>query len=288
MKNNFKIGVIADMFRTPLPEALRLSAQVGATAVQLYATDGELAPENMTADKIRYVKDLLSDNNLIVSAICGDLGGYGFAREKDNPLKIERSKRIVDLALELGSNIVTTHIGVIPSDTACKKYGVMQAACNELAEYAHKQNARFAIETGPEMPDTLKTFLDSLSTAGVAVNLDPANFVMVTGADPAEAVYTLRDYIVHTHAKDGIMLQKTDPEIIYNFFAEGGIGDLRLDQYFKEVPLGKGNVNFEKYLAALQDIGYQGYLTIEREVGENPYQDIADAVRFLKAHCEKI
>jgi sugar phosphate isomerase/epimerase len=38
----------------------------------------------------------------------------------------------------------------------------------------------------------------------VAVNLDPANFVMVTGDDPVQAVYTLKDYIVHTHAKDGV------------------------------------------------------------------------------------
>lgn len=128
----------------------------------------------------------------------------------------------------------------------------------------------------------LKEFLDSLDTKGVAVNLDPANFVMVTGDDPVEAVHTLKDYIVHTHAKDGIMLQKTDPKIIYDFFAQGGIGDLRLDEYFKELPLGQGDVDFEAYLAALRDINFNGYLTIERETGSDPAKDIKLAVSFLK------
>ena len=126
----------------------------------------------------------------------------------------------MDLALELGGRVVTTHIGVVPADSACETYRVMQEACNELAEYAWKNGAYFAIETGPEPAVRLKAFLDSLDSRGVAVNLDPANLVMVTDDDPVQAVYTLRDYIVHTHAKDGRLLKKTDPQVIYDFFAE--------------------------------------------------------------------
>ena len=215
--------------------------------------------------------------------MCGDLGGHGFARREENPGKIERSKRIVDLALELGGRVVTTHIGVVPADSACETYRVMQEACNELAEYAWKNGAYFAIETGPEPAVRLKAFLDSLDSRGVAVNLDPANLVMVTDDDPVQAVYTLRDYIVHTHAKDGRLLKKTDPQVIYDFFAEGGIGDLRLGDYFLETPLGQGAVDFDRYLGALKEIGYKGFLTIEREVGEDPTADIRLAVDFLKA-----
>ena len=105
---------------------------------------------------------------------------------------------------------------------------------------------------------------------------------MVTDDDPVEAVYTLKDYIVHTHAKDGILLKKTDPKVIYDFFAEGGIGDLRLDEYFKEVLPGLGKMPFERYLKALDDIGYNGFLTVERETGADPAKDIGAAVEFLK------
>ena len=152
-----------------------------------------------------------------------------------------------------------------------------------MAEYAWKNGAYFAIETGPEPAVRLKAFLDSLDSRGVAVNLDPANLVMVTDDDPVQAVYTLRDYIVHTHAKDGRLLKKTDPQVIYDFFAEGGIGDLRLGDYFLETPLGQGAVDFDRYLGALKEIGYKGFLTIEREVGEDPTADIRLAVDFLKA-----
>ena len=40
---------------------------------------------------------------------------------------------------------------------------------------------------------------------------------------------------------------------------------------------------FEPYLKALADIGYRGFLTIEREVGDDPTRDIRTAVEFLKA-----
>ncbi|HOB20232.1 MAG TPA: sugar phosphate isomerase/epimerase, partial [Candidatus Atribacteria bacterium] len=110
----------------------------------------------------------------------------------------------------------------------------------------------------------------------------PANLVMVTDDDPVEAVKILKDYIVHTHAKDGIMKKKTDPEIIYNYFAEGGIEDMRLEDYFAETPLGQGSVDFPNYLKALEEVGYKGFLTIEREVGPDPEKDIRLAVDFLK------
>ena len=139
-------------------------------------------------------------------------------------------------------------------------------------------DAHFAIETGPETSLTLKGFLDSLGSNGVAVNLDPANLVMVTGDDPVQAVYNLKDYIVHTHAKDGIKLKESDPEVIYGIIEDV----IQEGSYFEEVPLGRGGVPFKEYLKALDDIGYKGYLTIEREVGENPTADIALAVDYLK------
>ncbi|MBR4420100.1 MAG: sugar phosphate isomerase/epimerase, partial [Clostridia bacterium] len=130
-----------------------------------------------------------------------------------------------------------------------------------------------------------KTLLNFVSKTqgGVGVNLDPANFVMVTGQDPVEAVYMLKDYIVHTHLKDGKMLIKTDPKIIYDYFAEGGIEALNVADFFIETPVGEGDVDFVKYVQALKDIGYDGFLTIERETGADPAADILKA----KAYIEK-
>ena len=55
-----------------------------------------------------------------------------------------------------------------------------------------------------------------------------------------------------------------------------------VSESFLELPLGQGDVPFPRYLDALRAIGYHGFLTIEREVGDQPEQDIAAAVHFLK------
>lgn len=191
---------------------------------------------------------------------------------------------MADLAVRFGAPVVTTHIGVVPEDNTCETYQRMKKACRELGDYAVSVGVTFAIETGPEKPETLAAFIRDVGSKGIGVNLDPANLVMVTGCDPVAAVYTLKDFIVHTHAKDGVMRQQPDPRKVYDFFAEGGIGDLRLDDYFKELPLGDGDVPFDKYLDALEDIGYTGFLTVERECGADPYADIKKAVDYLKSN----
>ena len=277
----FPIGVMLESFREDTDSAIKSAAKIGAQGIQMYATQGEHAPENMNARARRDLLNKLKDNGLKFSALCGDLGRH-FDRPETNADTIERSKRILDMALDLETNIVTTHIGVVPSDDMNPRYKIMQDTCRTLAEYADSLNAHFAVETGPEPAKTLKKFLDSLCSTGVAVNLDPANFVMVTGDDPVQAVYTLKEYIVHTHAKDGIKLVDGNPDYIY-----GVVHPVPTEfegiEYFREVPLGEGSVPFEKYLNALDDIGYKGFLTIERECGDTPYDDIDKACKFLKA-----
>ncbi len=279
----FPIGIMLDSLRSDTLTAIQTAAKLGAGGLQMYATAGEFAPENMTPQKRHELLDMVKSNGLVFSALCGDLG-QGFGNASLNPALIEKSKRILDLAKDLETNVVTTHIGVIPQDVSHPRYAIMQEACAELSRYADSIEAHFAVETGPEPAETLKRFLDSLGSRGVAVNLDPANFVMVTGDDPIQAVYTLKNYIVHTHAKDGIKLKDGNPEAIYGIIEEA----ILAGDYFRELPLGEGDVPFKRYLEALDEIGYSGFLTIEREVGSNPAHDIGLAVSFLKKLIETI
>lgn len=277
----FSIGVILDSFRLPFPQALEMTRKLGADGIQVYATKGEMSPENLVGQNRKDFLKMVKDNGLVISALCGDLG-HGFGNAEMNSGLIDQSKRILDMALELETDIVTTHIGVVPADPKHPRYAIMQDACGELAAYADSLKAHFAIETGPELSSTLRTFLDSLHSTGVAVNLDPANLVMVMGDDPVQAVHNLAPYIVHTHAKDGNRLRIEDSEVIYGISNHATRIDPNLGPAFEEVPLGTGSVPFDQYLAALTEIGYHGFLTIEREVGANPAADIATAVNFLK------
>lgn len=273
----FPIGVLTESFKTDMPNVLKKAKALGLQGIQLHATQGDHTPEQMTDEKIREFLKMVEDNGLIISAICGDLG-HGFNDPSLNPKLIEKSKILVDYAKKLGTDIITTHIGVVPEDINHPRFAIMQKACQELADYADSMGAHFAVETGPEKAITLKTFLDTLGSKGVAVNMDPANFVMVTGDDPVKAVHTLKDYIVHTHAKDGNKLYDLSPEIIYGMSES----DMLQLPAFEEVPLGKGGVDFKAYLTALEEIGYKGFLTIEREVGTNPEADIIIAADYLR------
>ena len=48
-----KIGVMVESFRQGFRGGVEKAAAVGAAGIQAYATYGELAPENMTEEKIR-------------------------------------------------------------------------------------------------------------------------------------------------------------------------------------------------------------------------------------------
>ena len=276
-----KIGVITDCFKLPLDESIKLAGKLGFDGIQIYATTGEFSPEVLTTERKSEVRSLLMENHLEISALCGDMGGYGFQIESDNAERTQKTKRIIDLAEEFEVGVITTHISVIPENKDNPRYSVMLDAMCKCGEYAADKKITLAIETGPEKASTLLSFLQD-TNGGIGVNLDPANFVMVTGQDPVEAVQVLGKYIVHTHAKDGVMLKQTDPEIIYDCFAKGGIEALNVADYFLETPLGDGDVDYAKYINALRGIGYDGYLTIERETGENPISDIQKSLNTLR------
>ena len=277
--SDFAIGVMLDSFRLPVKEALKKAREVGASGVQIYATKGEMAPEALSAHARKELLARIHDEGLVVSALCGDLG-MGFGNREKNPELIERSKRILDLACDLETKVVTTHISVVPEHEDHPRYAVMQQACAALAEYADSLSAHFAIETGPEPSERLRKFLDSLGSRGVAVNFDPANLQMVWKEDAAAAVKNLAPYIVHTHAKDGRQLYFRSPEEIYGIVQPEP--DAVISPSFEELPLGEGDVDFKGWLDALRGIGYNSFLTIEREVGGNPEADIRKAVEYLQ------
>lgn len=275
---SFKIGIIVDSFRLPIREGIVKAAELGAEGIQIYATRGEMMPDELTSSDRRELLSYIKSNGLVVSALCGDPGGGGFSHPEQNRNRIILSKKIIDLAVDLDTDVVTTHVGAIPYDKDHERYKIIHEACGELGEYADKSGVAFAIETGPEPSAVLRGFIEDLPCSGIRVNFDPANLVMVIGEKSEDAVKNLGPYIIHTHAKDGRMIEKVDPEDLYVNHSRSWTGA------FIETPLGEGDVNFPAYLAELEKTGFDGFLTIEREVGDNPETDIKKAVDFLRKH----
>lgn len=276
-----KTGVILESFATDIDTAILKAKQVGADGIQMYAD--KVVDQSNPIKACKELKKKVNDQGMVFSALCGDFGCKMFYEPTQE--EIDREKKCLDLAFELGTKIVTTHIGVVPEETNCVQYETMHKVCKILNDYAVEMGGHYAIETGPEKAVILKSFLDTLNGAGMGVNFDPANLVMCAGDDPVKAVHTLKNYIVHTHAKDGIQLKPYDTRRIY---AAKYYGLPPADERtYQEVALGEGNVDWKNYLSALKDIGYNGFLTVERECGADPAKDILTAVTFLKLFIER-
>ena len=268
-----KIGLITDCLRLPtLEEAIETAHNIGVEGVQIYATRGAFTPE-ATKEEREYYLNLIKSKGMVISGLVCD-GGATYEDENRNPEIIARTKSIIDLAVECGTKVVTTHIGVIPEDKNDPTYAVMLKALTECGNYAKERGVTMAIETGPEKATTLKAFIED-TEGGVGVNLDPANFTMVTEQDAVEAVYLLKDYIVHTHAKDGRKLRPGVPAADVYHGKEKGV--------YADLALGTGDVNWDAYIAALKDVGYDGFLTIEREAGDDRVGDMTRAAALLRS-----
>lgn len=247
---DIKIGVFLDNMGLGLQEAMDKCVRLGVDGFQIYVTKGEMLAENQSAAGRAEFRKAYESRGLVLSATCADFG-VGLAEEV-----LPKLKAAVDQAIDLGTSIVTTHIGAIPDDFDPAVCDPMRRALEDVAGYAEKKGVTFATETGPESGAVLAGMLDSVQTSGIGANFDPANLVM-RGYDHMQSARDLQRYIVHAHAKDG----------------KRGDGEL---------PLGDGDVNFPQYLALMTELGYHGFHTIEREAGEDPLADITQAVTFLR------
>ena len=276
----FKKGIFINCpnaYESPktLIAAMERAKNLGADGVQL--------SDMTTLDKTyagfrKEIRTAADSMGLEICAVCGDIGVKFHDIERREGL-YETMKHMYDIALSLGTKIVTTHIGVVPAERTHPRYGVMLETFGTIAEIAAPLGAYLANETGPEEAPVLKAFLDDVASPAAAVNFDPANIVMSTGEKAEEAAKILGSYIVHTHAKDGILLKKANLEVMYGVFHDPAF---RESDYCKEVLIGEGDVHWTAYLNTLEAMGYNGYLTIEREGSATQEEDFAVEMRTLE------
>jgi L-ribulose-5-phosphate 3-epimerase len=270
-----KIGVLVDCMKLDVKKGVAKAREMGFDGIQVYATQGELAPENLSKSGRQQFRDFVAANRLELAALVGDVGGF------DDPgtveQRVDRVKQVLALAGDLRTPVVSAHIGFVdPEETGPRRVCIAQAL-EELGACGEKVGVFFAAETGMEPAAVLRNLLDSLKTESIKVNYDPANLVMVAGDDPIAGVTTVADYIVHVHAKDGKKKGSWSPAELQAVLAEEGENSIRFDEWFEETPLGEGDVDIPRFIEALAEIGYHGFLTIERETGDNPVEDIRAA-----------
>ena len=253
------VGVMIESFRLGVRGGIEKAAEIGADGFQIYVTDGEMHPDALQGTGRQEFLHFVGGLGLQISALCGDFG-KPYTQEEGLDELIANVQKVIDLAVDLKTPIITTHIGVVDENPDATSNRIMADALNFIGGYADERDVVFATETGPESGPVLAGFIAGLKTNAVKANFDPANLAM-KGFDVLQAVRALAPYIVHTHAKDGVR-------------REDGTG--------AEVPLGEGSVPWDEYIDLMGQIGYAGFYTIEREVGDDPVRDVKAAMDFLR------
>ena len=170
-----------------------------------------------------------------------------------------------DFAVKIGVTDVVTHMGFLPENPSTTEYLDVVAAIRNLAEYFKAKERYLLFETGQETPVTLLRTIEMVGTGNLGINLDTANLILYGKANPVDALDVFGKYVRNVHAKDGL------------FPTDGtNLG--------KEVPVGQGKANFPVLIQKLKELGYDGPLTIEREIsGEQQVKDIMMAKEYLEA-----
>jgi sugar phosphate isomerase/epimerase len=273
------IGVFASI-DSGLGVRLEVAHELGVPTIHLHTP----LRESRTPERAREFLSRLKELGITVTVVFAGFEGESYAdiptvtrtvglvpRETRQERTTEL-KEIADFAKLLGVDKVGLHIGVVPHDRKSADYQdvlqLTQGVCDHLA----KSGQKLHLETGQEPADELLRFLKDVDRDNLFINFDPANMILYGCGEPIPALRTLGRYVRSIHCKDATWSDKPG------------------ETWGAEVPLGKGAVDFAAYLRTLKEIGYDGPLTIEREIPQEPTRqkaEIAAAVEVLETLKKK-
>ena len=264
------LGVILSV-GSGFADRLRRIKEGGFPTMQLSRPGDEWLAEPKRTE----LKKLILDSGIQVTSVAAIYEGESYADVEavrttvgllpleTRAARTEDTKRCADFTHEVGAPNVSSHIGYIPEDRADPSYSGIVAAVQEVCDYLQRRRMAFCLETGQESAQLLQQFIGDAGRDNLKVNFDPANMIMYGTGDPIEALEVLAPWVRGVHCKDGEWPT-----------AEGKLG--------AEKPLGKGKVGVQRFVAKLKEIGYNGPLTIEREIpGEQQMQDFLAAKKLL-------
>lgn len=251
-----KLGIRLESMGLPLRRGLQEAQRLAVAGVQVDAA-GDLTPDRLSQTGRRELRHLLRAYGLELSALGCPLR-HGLDTAENQQGRIDHVKKVLSLSFELGARVVVVQAGQVPEDAGASR---LTEALQALGQYGDRVGASLALEAGLESGEVLAGYLARFDSGSLGANLDPAN-LLINGFDPYESARALRGRIVHAHAKDA---RKA--------------GASRAAQ---EVPLGHGDINWMQFLGVLEEVEYRGYLTVERETGDDRRADVAAGVAFLR------
>ncbi|MCX7428419.1 MAG: sugar phosphate isomerase/epimerase [Planctomycetia bacterium] len=210
-----------------------------------------------------------------------------------NRRAIEEMKQTARAAQRLGVDVVNGFTGSsiwhllysyppIPKGMIEDGFKLLAERWNPILDVFAECGVKFALEVHPtEIAFDLITAeraveaLDGREEFGF--NFDPSHLLW-QGVDPVEFIRRFGDRIYHVHMKDAIVKLDGRTGILSSHL---DFGNPRRGWDFRS--LGRGGVNFEEIIRALNDVGYAGPLSVEWEdSGMDRDQGAAEALDFVR------
>jgi len=260
---------------------LDVAAELGVPTIQVHAPH----QHSRTAETAKRFLERIAEPGIRLTAVFGGFDGESYADiptvEKTVGLvpqatredRLNEMLEISDFATHLNCDVVALHLGFVPHDRACDDYRSIVETTQLLCNHCRSNSQNLHLETGQETAAALIQFIDDVACENLFVNFDPANMILYGTGEPIEALQQLGDRVRSVHCKDASWAENPGKE------------------WGQELPLGKGAVGIDRYLKTLQDIGYEGPLTIEREIPQEPARqkaEIAHAVNMLNETKQKM
>lgn len=267
------IGCIVRLERNPdIEKEMKNLAGLGLHSCQVVSWDRKFFNTEKNAKR---VKDAAESLGITITAFWCGWEGPAFWNFTEGPItlglvpeayRMERLQTLKEgsyFAKDLGVSDLITHVGFLPENRHDPLYAGTLAALKDLMKVCEANRQYFLFETGQETPVTLMRMMKDIGSDYLGINLDPANLLLYGKANPVDAVDIFGKKIRGVHGKDG--LYPTCP---------GELG--------RETKIGDGRVDYPVFLKKLFQLGYQGDITIEREIsGEEQIRDILFAKQYL-------
>ena len=210
-----------------------------------------------------------------------------------NARAAERLKQTARAARKLGIDVVNCFTGSsiwhllysfppVPREMIDEGFRLLAERFNPILDVFEECGVKFALEVHPtEIAFDLVTAQRALETLDYrkefGFNFDPSHLIW-QGVDPAEFIRTFPDRIYHVHMKDAIVKLDGKSGILASHL---NFGDPRRGWDFRS--LGRGGVNFEEIIRALNNAGYTGPLSVEWEdSGMDREQGAAEALQYVR------
>ncbi|PSP74865.1 sugar phosphate isomerase/epimerase [Halobacteriales archaeon QS_1_68_20] len=247
--------------RHDLPEAVRRVADHGYAGVELLGDDPHAFFPTFDDDDRDALLDALAETGLAVSNVNVNtaMGYYDDAPpsaffepsviradDEAREWRVEYTKRAVDLAAATDTPAVCLATGrPLPGTLPEEAHEYLRQSLHEILDYAEPQGVEVGIEFEPELlvENTGETLdlIDDVGRDSLGVNLDVGH-AAVYGEDPAESVRRCAGRITGVHLEDVV----------------GGIRG----KHYHRIP-GEGDLEFAPVFDALDDVGYDGFVTLE-------------------------